>query len=46
MTEFFRFAVSGFWTFCGVAFLIALMGNAVASCLSAIFHGLKDEDDQ
>ena len=45
MTEFFQFALSGFWTFVGTVFLLALIGIVAANCLSAIFHGQMGNDD-
>ena len=41
MIEFFKFATSGFWTFVGVCFLIAMLSEFVYRIISTVVKAFK-----
>jgi hypothetical protein len=41
MLEFFQYATSGFWTFCGIAILISLIFSGLINLVVGIIKSLR-----
>lgn len=41
MMAFFEFALSGFWTFCGVVILLLMLGTLLESLVSIIIRAFR-----